>query len=521
MARPRITWWTPGRSRTLRKGAACASPPPAERCACGSRSARSGGSREPGGVVKRLFGTDGIRGVAGLFPLDPATVSAIGRALGRRLKGAQGGPPRVVVGRDTRESGPDIERSLVEGIRAAGGRADCGSVLTTPAVACIARLMGYDAGVVVSASHNPYRDNGIKVFEGAGYKLPDALEAEIEREVLDSGAGPGAHAHGASDSAARPDGDAASGHEALEGQGVTTEALHARYVDWLRGALPEDATFEGLSIVLDCANGAASSLGPEIFRRLGAKVFALNARPDGRNINEGCGALHPAGLAAEVVRLGADLGLAFDGDADRCLAVDARGKVLDGDYVLYLAARDLRRAGRLPGDTVVGTVMSNLWVERALMAEGVKMLRAPVGDKYVLDEMRRGRHPLGGEQSGHIIFLDKATTGDGLLTGLLFVDLVRRTGLDLATWAASVSPCPQILVNVPVRSRPPLDSHPRIGPAIRDEERKLGERVRLLVRYSGTEPKARIMVEGESQPLIEECASRLSQLIQQEIGQET
>ncbi|PYS97062.1 MAG: hypothetical protein DMF50_02075, partial [Acidobacteria bacterium] len=296
MARPRITWWTPGRSRTLRKGAACASPPPAERCACGSRSARSGGSREPGGVVKRLFGTDGIRGVAGLFPLDPATVSAIGRALGRRLKGARGGPPRVVVGRDTRESGPDIERSLVEGIRAAGGRADCGGVLTTPAVACIARLMGYDAGVVVSASHNPYRDNGIKVFEGAGYKLPDALEAEIEREVLDSGAGPGAHAHGASDSAARPDGDAASGHEALEGQGVTTEALHARYVDWLRGALPEDATFEGLSIVLDCANGAASSLGPEIFRRLGAKVFALNARPDGRNINEGCGALHPAGL---------------------------------------------------------------------------------------------------------------------------------------------------------------------------------------------------------------------------------
>src|SRR5439155_8585789 len=210
----------------------------------------------------------------------------------------------------------------------------------------------------------------------------------------------------------------------------------------------------------------------------------------------------------------------FDGDADRCLAVDARGKVLDGDYVLYLAARDLRRAGRLPGDTVVGTVMSNLWVERALLAEGVKMLRAPVGDKYVLDEMRRGRHPLGGEQSGHIIFLDKATTGDGLLTGLLFVDLVRRTGLDLATWAASVSPCPQILVNVPVRSRPPLDSHPRIGPAIRDEERKLGERGRLLVRYSGTEPKARIMVEGESPQAVEQTAARLKAIIQDEIGQE-
>lgn len=456
--------------------------------------------------MKRLFGTDGIRGVAGRYPLDGATVRAIGRALGHCLRAADGGAPRVVVGRDTRESGPEIERSLIEGIRAAGGRADCGGVLTTPAVACVTRLLGYDAGVVVSASHNPYHDNGIKAFDRAGLKLPDALEVAIERAVIDRGP----------DGAARAD----EAPPPPQAGAATPAALQARYLEWLQGALPPGTSFAGLTIVLDCANGAASVLGPEIFRRLGAAVIPLDADPDGRNINEGCGALHPEGLAAEVVRRGAALGLAFDGDADRCVAVDARGKVLDGDYLLYLTARDLRRAGRLPGDTVVGTVMSNLWLEKALLAEGLKMLRAPVGDKYVLEEMQRGGHVLGGEQSGHIIFLEKSTTGDGLLTGVLFVDLLRRTGLDLAAWAASIRPCPQVLVNVPVRSRPPLDSHPRIGPAIRDEERKLGDRGRLLVRYSGTEPKARIMVEGDSRPLVEECASRLRQVIQQEIGQD-
>ena len=460
--------------------------------------------------MKRLFGTDGIRGVAGEFPLDAGTVERIGRALAVSLAAAAGRPPRVVLGRDTRESGPPIEEAFVRGVAAEGGRADRAGILTTPAIACVARLLGYDAGVVISASHNPYRDNGIKIFSGHGQKLPDRLEAAIERRVLDGEDAAGdelpmeawrpASGGGAGPPAARP------------------EDLRRRYDAWLGEAVGAHASLRGVRIVLDCANGAASSLAPEVFGRLGAEVTALSASPDGRNINEDCGALHPQRLAAEVVRLGARLGLAFDGDADRCVAVDASGRVLDGDYILYLLARDLNGAGRLEGGLVVGTVMSNLWLERALHAEGIRLLRAQVGDKYVLEEMQRGGIALGGEQSGHVIFLDRATAGDGILTGLLFADLVRRTGIDLAAWAATINPCPQVLLNVPVRSRPALESHPRIGPAIREEELRLAGRGRLLVRYSGTEPKARIMVEGESRSAVEECASRLKILIQEEIG---
>ena len=296
--------------------------------------------------------------------------------------------------------------------------------------------------------------------------------------------------------------------------------LAERYLAWLLSAVGPGASLRGTSIVVDCANGAACSLAPELFRRAGATVTAIHDRPDGRNINEDCGALHPERLGAEVRRRKARLGLAFDGDADRCLIVDSNGRLLDGDYVLYLAARDLKAAGRLRGNAVVGTVMSNLWLDRALRLEGIRLLRAPVGDKYVLEEMLRGGYVLGGEQSGHIIFLEKATTGDGLLTGLLVLDLLRRGGIDLSGWAATVRPCPQVLVNVPVRARPPLDSHPRIGAAIRDEERRLGDGGRLLVRYSGTEPKARIMVEGESLQAVEQTAARLKAIIQEEIGQE-
>jgi phosphoglucosamine mutase len=416
--------------------------------------------------VKRLFGTDGIRGAAGEFPLDDATVARLGRALPHILKARDGLVLRVVIGRDTRESSPAIEAALKCGIEEAGGHADCGGVLSTPAVACVARELGYDAGIVVSASHNPYHDNGIKIFSGEGYKLPIAH----------------------------------------------------RYLDYLRGTIAPGTSFAGWTIVLDCANGAVSQLGPELFATLGAQVVTLNAAPDGRNINEGCGTLHPEALAAEVVRRGARLGLAFDGDADRCLLVDGSGRVLDGDYIVYLAAIDLKRSGRLAGDTVVGTVMTNLWLEHALEAEGIRIVRAAVGDKYVLEEMQAGGFVLGGEQSGHIIFLERATTGDGLLTGLQIVDLLARTGLDLAAWSASVQPCPQILINVPVRERPTLETHPRIGPAIRDEEQRLGRSGRLVVRYSGTEPKARIMVEAESRQTMEECAERLRHLIEQEIG---
>ncbi len=462
--------------------------------------------------MKRLFGTDGIRGVAGTFPLDPDTVTKIGRALARLIPAQTEGYPRMVIGRDPRESGPAIEEALVRGILEAGGRADRGGVLTTPAIACVTRLLGYDAGVVVSASHNPYRDNGIKVFAGRGLKLPDALEAAIERRVLDG----------------EEDRPKARGHDVVPGlesrpttiDGAGPAELATRYLDWLAGTAGPRFTLKGWRIVLDCAHGAASDLGPALFHRLAAEALPINARPDGRNINEECGALHPEGLAAEVVRRKARLGLAFDGDADRCLVVDSSGRVLDGDYVLYLAARQLKRTGRLAGDTVVGTVMSNLWLERGLEAEGIRLRRAQVGDKYVLEEMLRGGYLLGGEQSGHIIFLDKATTGDGLLTALQFLDLLQKTGIDLAAWAASIRPCPQVLINVLVRDRPPLDSHPRIGPAIRDEEKKLGTAGRLLVRYSGTEPKARIMVEGESIAEVERSAARLRIVIQEEIGLE-
>jgi phosphoglucosamine mutase len=462
--------------------------------------------------MRRLFGTDGIRGVAGEFPLDPATVEKIGRALALSLATAAGRPPCIVIGRDTRESGASIETDLIRGVEAEGGRADRAGVLTTPAVASVARLRGYDAGVVISASHNPYRDNGIKVFSGRGQKLPDTLEAAIEHRVLDAR---DVHDDGSHGLAWRCDPAGAPPPAATPG------SLRQTYVDWLMNAAGGQTTLHGARIVLDCANGAASSIAPEIFRRLQADTLTIAASPDGRNINEGCGALYPESLAAEVVRRGATLGLAFDGDADRCLAVDASGRVLDGDYILYLVASDLKRSGRLEGDMVVGTVMSNLWLERALHAEGIRILRAPVGDKYVLEEMQRGGVILGGEQSGHIIFLDRSTTGDGLLTGIVLADLVRRTGIDLASWAASVRPCPQVLINVPVRSRPPLESHPRIGAAIRDEEARLVGHGRLLVRYSGTEPKARIMVEGEPRAAVEECAARLRRIIQQEIGLES
>ena len=468
--------------------------------------------------MKRLFGTDGIRGVAGMFPLDEATVVRIGRALAESLRATRGGPPRVVVGRDTRESGPAIEASLARGVVEAGGRVDLGGVLTTPAIACVTRLVGYDAGLVVSASHNPYRDNGIKIFSHTGEKLSDETEATIERSVLD---GPGAHDPGGASPARQATAPAGCLDHALPGPPALDEAqLAERYLAWLLSAIGPDASLRGTSIVIDCANGAACSLAPELFRRAGATVTAIHDQPDGRNINEDCGALYPERLAAEVRRQKVRAGLAFDGDADRCLLVDSTGRLLDGDYVLYLAARDLKAAGRLRGNAVVGTVMSNLWLDRALRDEGIRLLRAPVGDKYVLEEMQRGGYVLGGEQSGHIIFLERATTGDGLLTGLLVLDLLRRGGIDLSEWAASVRPCPQVLVNVPVRARPPLDSHPRIGPAIRDEERKLGDGGRLLVRYSGTEPKARIMVEGESPQAVEQTAARLKAIIQDEIGQE-
>jgi len=468
----------------------------------------------PVGAGKRLFGTDGVRGTAGEYPLDPATVARIAEALVRILPDTGRGV-RIIIGRDTRESGPAIEAALVRGIEAAGARADRGGVLTTPAVACVTRSLGYDAGIVVSASHNPFRDNGIKIFSRRGFKLPDGLEADLEALVLGDRPMPARADAGATASGPAVGGAADSDTGPVP---ATPEALRTCYLDWLKASLPRDTSFAGFPVVLDCAHGAASELAPRLLSDLGAEVTVLNDQPDGRNINEGCGALHPDRLAEEVVRRGARLGLAFDGDADRCLPVDASGRVLDGDYVLFLAARDLRIAGRLRGGAVVGTVMTNLWLERALTVEGVAMHRAPVGDKYVLEEMLRGGFVLGGEQSGHIIFLERSTTGDGLLTGLMLMEILCRGRLDLAAWASTIRPCPQVLVNVAVREKPPLETHPEIGPAISAEEQRLQGKGRVLVRYSGTEPKARIMIEGEPRDAIEAAASRLKRVIESALG---
>ncbi len=455
--------------------------------------------------MKRLFGTDGVRGVAGEYPLDDATVARLGQALVQILP-HEGRPLRVLIGRDTRASGPAIEAALARGLEAAGARADRGGVLTTPAVACVTQALGYDAGIVVSASHNPWRDNGIKIFTKRGFKLPDPLEADMEAYILGERPLP---------AAAGTPGAAPAAGDVVHAR---PEVLQECYLERLRAAVPRETSLAGVRIVLDCGHGAASTLAPRLFADLGAEVIALNASPDGRNINEGCGALHPEGLAEEVVRRGAWLGLAFDGDADRCLPVDATGRVLDGDYILYLAARDLRRAGRLRGAAVVGTVMTNLWLERALGEEGVSVRRAPVGDKYVLEEMLRDGLLLGGEQSGHVIFLERSTTGDGILTGLMLAEILRRSHFDLAAWAATVHPCPQVLRNVAVRSKPPLETHPVIGPAIRAEAARLGSAARVLVRYSGTEPKARVMVEGEPRAAIEAAAARLVAIIEKTLG---
>ncbi|MGD8376897.1 MAG: phosphoglucosamine mutase [Acidobacteriota bacterium] len=447
---------------------------------------------------KRLFGTDGIRGVVGEFPLDGPTVSRIGRALARALPPRARGP-RVVIGRDTRESGARLAEALGHGIAAAGGRAVCVGVVPTPGVANLTRTHGFEAGVVISASHNPYLDNGIKVFSAEGFKLPDAQEAAIEEHVLDR-------------DWATEDGPAEPGR--LEHD----PNLVQDYVQSLRASVDPAVTLSGRKVHLDCANGAAYQIAGELFESLGAEVVSWGTDPNGRNINQDCGALYPHALADRVREDGADFGVAFDGDADRAILVDGRGRVLDGDFILYRAARELQRHGRLRQGCVVATVMSNLWLERSLEKIGVSLRRTDVGDKYVLEEMRRCGANLGGEQSGHIIFLDHSTTGDGLLTALKLAESLALHGARLEQWGDEVQRYPQVLRNLRITSRPDLASHPAIGPVIRAVDERLGERGRVLVRYSGTENLARVMVEGEDQAEIDAAADELCGAIQAAIG---
>ena len=446
-------------------------------------------------MSKQLFGTDGIRGVAGEPPLDRRTVHAVGLALGKDMR-ERGHEGQALIGMDTRESGPWIAAELAAGLQAQGVGSRFAGVVTTPGVAFLTRSDAFGAGVMISASHNPFQDNGIKVFSTSGFKLPDAEERLIEEEVFRI---LGNHV-------------TPSGAERLD----FDPGLDREYLGHLLASL--QTPLKGLKVVIDCGNGAASHLAPDLFRRAGAEVIAISNQPDGRNINLDCGALHVGNLRREVLARGADGGVAFDGDADRAILVAASGKVVDGDHVLLIAARRLKALGHLTGNLVVSTVMSNLGLERALAAEGIVMLRTPVGDKYVLEEMERRGAVLGGEQSGHIIFREYATTGDGMLTALRVFEIAASSGRSLDDLTVGLDIYPQKLVNVRVRERRPLDRMAAVNAEIAACDKAFDGCGRVLVRFSGTEPLARVMVEGPDLPRVEEFSRRIADAIRAEIG---
>jgi len=445
-------------------------------------------------VGKQLFGTDGIRGVAGEYPLDPATVYAFGLALGHDAARAQSSP-EILIGADTRESGPWIAELVAGGIRQAGGRVRYAGVITTPGIAYLTRTGPFLAGVVISASHNPYQDNGLKVFGHNGFKLPDAEEDTVEQEILrlrEAGVTP----------APAP----------LEEDGE----WRRKYLDFL--ASLATMRLDGVKLAMDCGNGASYRLGPELFRRLGAKVTAICVEPNGRNINLDCGALHLERLQEAVLAAGADFGVAFDGDADRAIFVARSGKVMNGDAVLLVLARAMKAAGHLKADTVVATVMSNLGLERALERAGIAMVRMPVGDKYVLEEMVRLGASLGGEQSGHVILREYATTGDGLLTALSVFETALQSGTGLDELTADLRVYPQKLVNVRIREKRGLTEVPSVAREIEHVETAFAGTGRVLVRFSGTEPLARVMVEGPDAQQVEAFSARIADAIRLAMG---
>jgi phosphoglucosamine mutase len=456
--------------------------------------------------MRQLFGTDGIRGIAGTAPLDTQTVYAVGLALAHQLRPGvlQSGiiGPRVIVGRDTRESSPWIANLLAAGLRAGGAEVESAGIVPTPAIAYLAHTHGFHAGVVVSASHNPWQDNGIKLFGPDGKKLPDHVELAIEEVIFKHALGTAA--------------PAAEAVPAIEDQ--------VRYVDEyiasLLAAVP-GLNLEGRNIVADCANGAAAAVAPQLFAALGGDVTLLNIHPDGRNINESCGALHPKTVAAEVAQRGAQLGLTFDGDADRCMAAGGGNNVINGDAILLICARDLKARGLLTGNVVVATTMSNMGLEAALKRSGIAMLRAQVGDRYVLETMQKHRAALGGEQSGHILFPHLATTGDGLLTGLVVLDLIARSGKTIEELTADLKVFPQVIVNVKVREKRPLDGIAPIAERIRAAETELADSGRVVIRYSGTEALARVMIEAEDEARMRHHADAIADAIRAELGVET
>jgi phosphoglucosamine mutase len=456
-------------------------------------------------MAKQLFGTDGIRGVPGEYPLDDATLDRVGLALGAYLRGqsaaetgARSGrsKPRVLIGRDTRESGPHIAERIARGVTAAGVEPVSAGVVTTPGVAWLVSRENFAAGVVISASHNPYHDNGVKLISANGMKFPDAVEAEIEALILHPGAS-----------------DVGPAAVRLE----DNEAIDDDYLGGLRQTVPQGAKLAGMKIVLDCANGAASSLAPKLFRSLGAEVIALNNTPDGKNINAGCGSLHPQEMQKRVVESGAALGVAFDGDADRALFASASGALVNGDGVLLVLGRYMKSQKKLNGNVIVGTTMANLGLERALENSGLSFVRTAVGDRYVLEQMQRIDANLGGEQSGHILLLDDATTGDGMLTAIKIASVVSISG-PLDSLLADLKNFPQQIVNVKVKSKPPLDSLPEVWRRFTEAEKTLGKSGRVVLRYSGTEPLARVMVEAEHDSDVHHWTKTLAEALRESIG---
>ena len=449
-------------------------------------------------MSKQLFGTDGIRGVPGEYPLDDATLEATGWALGALLR-AEGGAarPKVLLGMDTRESSGHLAGRMARGITDAGVEVASAGVISTPGVACLVRENRFSAGVVISASHNPYTDNGVKLISPQGTKFSDAVEAALEKDILRRRETAGA----VSDAVVPAD-----------------TALDEQYLEYLRRFVLPGAKLAGLRMVLDCANGAVSELGPALFRSLGVQVTAIHNKPNGKNINDHCGSLHPEDLQRTVKELKADVGAAFDGDADRALFVSSSGQLVDGDAVLFIAARHMKATGTLRAGTVVGTTMSNLGLERALESEDIRLARAAVGDRYVFEEMQRLGANLGGEQSGHIIFLDDSITGDGLLTALIVSSLISLQGpLDQLT--AGFKVYPQKIVNVRVKSKPPLESLPNVSQAIANATNSLSSRGRVVVRYSGTERLARVMVEAERHEDVERWTQTLATALRSSIGE--
>ena len=447
----------------------------------------------------KLFGTDGIRGKAGEYPMNAETAERTGRAVARFFTETDG-PSKIVIGRDTRESGPMLESALVEGIGAVGADAALAGVLPTPGIAYLASTLKASAGIVISASHNPFYDNGIKIFNGDGYKLSDEVEAAIENMILEGGS----------------KGDA--GTVAKKGQVADASGQARNYFTFLTNALSPDTSFKELKIILDCANGATHGMAPELFSGLGAGVEALSIAPNGKNINDGCGSEHPGDLIEKVLSTGADLGLAFDGDGDRLIAVDENGGILSGDQILAICARDLKQKGRLKNDMVVSTVMSNMGLGVALKDMGILHETSAVGDRYVMEKMSAVGAVLGGEDSGHMIFGDIHTSGDGMLTALKLIEALLSADMRLSDLKGIMAVYPQVLINVAVNSKPDLGSVPAVAGAIKSVESELGDQGRVLVRYSGTQSLCRVMVEGPSEMETQRYCSQISDIIKENIG---